>query len=133
VKVASAALEPGADRREEHPPRPASMKSPSPQRKHSEKRGCLSCRKALNCVSLCLSAGGNPKNFIKTKVFLRNRATGQYYTGSTGWSGNSSAAHDFDAVESATRFAKTERLSGMEVLVRDNFGCDLILPLSGES
>ena len=38
-------------------------------------------------------------------------------------------AHDFDTVQSATTFAKTERLAGMEVLVRDNFGSDLILPL----
>jgi hypothetical protein len=108
------------------------MKSPSPQRKHSEAKGRLSCRKALISVSLCLLAVGNLKNFIMTKVFLRNRATGQYYTGSTGWSGNSSVAHDFDTVQSATKFAKTERLSGMEVVVRDNSGCDLILPLRQE-
>ena len=38
-------------------------------------------------------------------------------------------AHNFDTVESASTFAKTERLSGMEVLVRDKFGCDMILPL----
>jgi len=103
------------------------MKALAPER--SEARGCLSCRKALIWCSLCLLAGGNLKNFIKTRVFLRNRATGQYYTGSTGWSGNSSVAQDFDTVESATQFAETERLSGLEVVVRDKFGHDMILPL----
>ena len=38
-------------------------------------------------------------------------------------------AHNFDAVESATMFAKTERLAGMEVVVRDKLGCDMILLL----
>jgi hypothetical protein len=96
----------------------------------SAAKGCLSVRKALMCVNLCVSAVGNLKNLVKAKVFLRNRATGQYYTGSTGLSGNSSVAHDFGAVESATQFAKTERLAGMEVVLRyDDPGCDLILPL----
>jgi len=38
-------------------------------------------------------------------------------------------AHNFDTVESATTFAKTEMLAGLEVLVRDKFGHDMILPL----
>jgi len=67
------------------------------------------------------------------KVLLRNRETGQYYAGSNGWSGDSSGAPDFDTVESATEFAKTERLAGLEVLVRDNFGYEMILPLREEA
>jgi hypothetical protein len=63
------------------------------------------------------------------KVFLRNRETGQFYTGPTGWSEDSSVAHDFDAVEDAIQFAKLERLADLEVVVRDNSGPDLILPL----
>ena len=63
------------------------------------------------------------------KVFLRNRETGYYYAVSNGWSEDSSVAHDFDTVEIATNFAKTERLAGLEVVVRDNSGPDLILPL----
>ena len=65
-----------------------------------------------------------------SKVFLRKRETAQYYAGSNGWSGSSSVAHDFETVESATQFAKTEGLAGMEVVLRyDDTGCDLILPL----
>jgi hypothetical protein len=67
------------------------------------------------------------------KVFLRNRETGQFYTGPSGWSEDSSLAHDFDTVVSATTFAKAERLAGLEVLVRDKFGCDMILPLREEA
>jgi hypothetical protein len=63
------------------------------------------------------------------KVFLRNRETRQFYTGPSGWSEDISVAHNFDAVESATMFAKTERLAGMEVVVRDKLGCDMILLL----
>jgi len=63
------------------------------------------------------------------KVFLRNRETGQFYTGPSGWSEDSSVARDFDTVERATKFAKTERLTGLEVVVRDKLGCDMILPL----
>jgi hypothetical protein len=73
---------------------------------------------------------GNLKGLMRARVLLRNRETGQFYAGSNGWSGNSSVAHDFDAVESATQFAKTERLAGMEVVLRyDDPVCDLILPL----
>jgi hypothetical protein len=39
-------------------------------------------------------------------------------------------AHDFDTVQSAAHFARTERLAGMEVVLRDGDpACDLILPL----
>jgi hypothetical protein len=39
-------------------------------------------------------------------------------------------AHDFENVKSATQFATTEGLSGVEVVVRsDDPGGDLILPL----
>jgi hypothetical protein len=66
------------------------------------------------------------------KVFLRNRETGQFYTGPSGWSEDSYVAHDFDTVESATTFAKTERLAGVEVVVRDKTGFDMILPVRSE-
>lgn len=80
----------------------------------------------------CIYTGrgdGNMKGLMKMKVFLRNRETGQFYTGPTGWSEDNSVAHDFDTVEIATTFAKTERLAGLEVVVRDKTGCDMILPL----
>jgi hypothetical protein len=68
---------------------------------------------------------------MNAKVFLRNRSTAHYYTRSTGWSGNSSVAHDFDAVEDANYFARTERFVGMDVVLHydDDPSCDLILPL----
>ena len=65
----------------------------------------------------------------KMKVFLRNREMGQFYTVPSRWSEDGSVAHNFDTVESATTFAKLERLAGVEVVVRDNSGPDLILPL----
>lgn len=78
----------------------------------------------------CRSLDGNLKGLMRAKVLLRNRETGQFYAGSNGWSGHTSVAHDFDTVESATHFARTERLAGMEVVLRsDDTGCDLILPL----
>ena len=82
-------------------------------------------------VSLYRSAGNDGNNLMKMKVFLRNRETGQYYTGSIGWSGSNSVAHDFDAVEDAIQFARTERLVGMEVVLHfdEDPLCDLILPL----
>jgi hypothetical protein len=109
---------------------PTSMKLLLPLSKQREAEAFLTCREARLLVYLFLSAVGNLKNLMTAKVFLRNRETGHYYTGATGWSGNSSVAHDFDAVESATQFAKTERLAGVEVVLRyDDPGCDLILPL----
>jgi hypothetical protein len=106
------------------------MKLLLPLSKQREAEAFLTCREARLLVSLYWPANGNLKDLMKAKVFLRNRETGHYYTGSTGWSGNGSVAHDFDAVESATQFAKTERLAGMEVVLRyDDPVCDLILPL----
>ena len=66
------------------------------------------------------------------KVFLRNRETGQFYSGSNGWSGNSSEAHDFAKVEGAAEFARTQKLVGVEVVLRyDDPVCDLVLPFRG--
>jgi hypothetical protein len=70
---------------------------------------------------------------MESKVFLRNRDTGQYYAGANGWSASLSAAHDFDTVEAAVQFARTQRLAGMEVVLHyDNPVCDLVLPLRQE-
>ena len=67
---------------------------------------------------------------MTAKVFLRNRETGQYFAGSTGWSGDGSVTHDFDTLESATQFAKTGWPAGMEGVLRyDDPICDLVLPL----
>ena len=75
------------------------------------------------------SADDNMKSLTKTKVFLRNRETGQYYAGSNLWSGNSSVAHDFETVDSAAHLARTQRLAGLEVVLRDHDpACDLVLP-----
>ena len=109
---------------------PISMKSLMPLRKRIEAKDFCTCREARHLVSLCRSTDGNLKGLMKAKVFLRNRGTGQYYTGLTGWSGNGSMAHDFDTVESATLFAKIERFACMEVVLHyDDPVCDLILSL----
>ncbi len=90
----------------------------------------LTCRDARLLVSLCRSAGGNLKNLMNAKVFLRNRETGQYYAGPNGWSGNISVAHEFETVEIAIELARTQRLEDMEVVLRDHDpACDLILSL----
>jgi len=70
---------------------------------------------------------------MKAQAFLRNRETGHYYSGSNAWSGSSSEAHDFETVESAIEFARTQRLADMEVVLHyDNPACDLVLPLKQE-
>jgi hypothetical protein len=70
------------------------------------------------------------KGLMKMKVFLKNRETGQFYAGSQGWSGDASVAHDFDAVEGAVKFARTQGVAGLDVLLRDGDpACDLILPV----
>jgi hypothetical protein len=70
---------------------------------------------------------------VKTKVLLRNQETGQYYLGSKGWSANAAMAQDFDTVESASNVAWTQRLSGLEVVLRyEDPACDLVLPLRQE-
>ena len=67
---------------------------------------------------------------MDSKVFLRNREKGQYYAGSTGWSRNSSAAHDFSSVESASKFANSQKLADMEVVLHyDDPICELVLPV----
>jgi hypothetical protein len=88
-----------------------------------------SCGEARLLLGSCPAGNDNTESLAMMKVFLRNRETGQFYTGPNGWSGNSSVAHDFDAVEIAATFARTERLAGLDVVVRDNSGLDLILPL----
>ena len=105
------------------------MKLLTPSRKQIEAKDFLTCREARLLLDSCPSGDDNKESLTKIKVLLRNRETGQYYTGSNGWNGDSSVAHDFDTVESAIKFAKTERLAGLEVLVRDNFGHEMILPL----
>jgi|ERR1035438_559407 hypothetical protein len=70
------------------------------------------------------------KSLTNMKVFLRNRETGQFYAGSTGWSGDSSVAHEFDTVEGAIELAHTQELAGVEVVLRSgDTGCELILPV----
>jgi hypothetical protein len=68
------------------------------------------------------------------KVFLRNQETKHYYAGSNGWTGNSSVAHDFETVESATRLSRAQNLADMEVVLRyEDPACDLVLPLRLEA
>ena len=76
----------------------------------------------------------NLKGFMRKKVFLRCRGTGQYYAWANVWSGSSSVAHEFDTVESAAQLARNRGLAGMEVVVRDDDpDSDLILPLRKEA
>lgn len=74
------------------------------------------------------------KSLTKTKVFLRNRETGQYYAGSNLWSGSNSVAYDFETVESAAQLARNRGIAGIEVVVRDDDApaCDLVLPFTQE-
>ena len=84
-------------------------------------------------MNLCRSADRNMKSLAKTKVFLRNRETGQYYAGSKLWSGSSSVAHDFETVDGAAHLARTQRLAGLEVVLRDgDHARDLVLPFGQE-
>jgi hypothetical protein len=84
-------------------------------------------------VNACRSVDGNMKGLVKMQVFLRNRETGQYYSGPNGWNGNSSEAHDFETVESAIELARTQRLADMEVVLHyDDPTCDLVLPFKQE-
>jgi hypothetical protein len=79
------------------------------------------------------AAGGNLKGLLKMQVFLRNRETRQHYSGSNGWSGNISLAHNFETVESAVELARTQRIADMEVVLHyDGPDCDLVLPLKQE-
>src|ERR1039457_4747102 len=103
---------------------PASMQSLVSLRRRSEARAFYDLSGGLALLNSCRSVDSNLKGLMRARVLLRNRETGQFYAGSNGWSGNSSVAHDFDAVESATQFAKTERFAGLEVVVRDKFGHD---------
>ena len=67
---------------------------------------------------------------MEPRVFLRNRDTGQYYAGPSGWVGDGDGAHDFGTVEKAVELARTQQLAVMEVVLRyDNPGCDLVLPI----
>ena len=67
---------------------------------------------------------------MDSKVFLRNREQGQYYAGPTGWSRNSSAAYDFSSVESASKFANSQKLVDLEVVLHyDDPVCELVLPV----
>jgi hypothetical protein len=64
------------------------------------------------------------------KVLLRNRQTGQYYSGPSEWVGDGIGAHDFGTVENAAHLARTHKLNGMEVVLRyDDPVCDLDLPV----
>ena len=70
------------------------------------------------------------KGLMMMKVFLRKRETGEFYAGPTGWSGDSSVAHDFNTVESAALLAHTQELADVEVvLCSEDTGCELILPV----
>ena len=106
------------------------MKSLVPLRKNGEAEPFSSCREARFLLGSCPSGDDNTESLMISKVFLRKRETAQYYAGSNGWSGNTPLAHSFDTVESAIQFAKTERLAGMEVVLRfEDPVCELILPL----
>ncbi len=55
----------------------------------------------------------------------------QYYAGKTGWSGNSSVAHDFATVERASKFANSQQLADMEIVLHyDDPICELVLPVN---
>ena len=70
------------------------------------------------------------KTLMKTKVFLRNRQTGQCYVGPNGRGWNGASAHDFGTVENAVELARTQKLTDMEVVLHyDDPARDLVLPV----
>jgi hypothetical protein len=88
------------------------------------------CRPAGLVVGLRPQPGGKLKNIVASKVYLRSRENGHYYAGSNSWSADSSLAQDFDTVDNASRFARTEQLAGMEVVLRyGEPASDLVLTL----
>jgi hypothetical protein len=67
---------------------------------------------------------------MNPRVLLRNRETGQYYAGPSGWIKNCDATHCFDNVEDAVQSGRTQKLAGVEVVLRyEDPACDLVLPL----
>ena len=71
---------------------------------------------------------------LQMKVLLRNQHNGHYYAGQNEWSTKSSSAYDFEEVQSAVRFVRTQQLKGIEAVLRyDDPACDLVLPLSEEA
>ena len=70
---------------------------------------------------------------MKARVLLRNQETGQYHAGPNGWGADCAGAHDFDTVENAIQHARTQKLAGMEVVLRyDDPACDLVLPVRAD-
>ncbi len=70
------------------------------------------------------------KTLMRTKVFLRNRQTGQCYVGPNGLGWNGASAHDFGTVENAVELARTQKFTDMEVVLHyDAPARDLVLPV----
>jgi len=64
-------------------------------------------------------------------VLLREKKSGQYYAGRSGWVRNKTEAVDFERIELAEAVATAERLNGVEiVLIYEQPDCELTVPIS---
>lgn len=67
----------------------------------------------------------------KKDVLLREKRSGRYYAGHTGWVRNKTEALDFERIELAEAVATAERLQGVEiVLMYDRPNCELTVPVA---
>ena len=95
-----------------------------PLRNRIEAKAFFTCREARLLLGSRPSGDDNMESLTNMKVFLRNRETGQFYAGTKGWTGDASVAHNFKTVESAVQLARTQKLTVVEVVVRNNDSTD---------
>jgi hypothetical protein len=67
----------------------------------------------------------------KKDVLLREKQSGRYYGGRTGWVRTKAEAVDFERIELAEAVATAERLAGVEiVLMYEQPECELTVPVA---
>lgn len=87
-------------------------------------------RKVSKGLESPIDVDGTMKGFLKLHVFLRDRKTGNYYAGPNGWSANSSEAHEFETMESASQLSRAQQFEDAEVVLHyEDWVPDLVLPL----
>ena len=80
-----------------------------------------------------ISRAGTPSDSQPRKkdVLLREKHSGRYYAGRTGWVRNKVEALDFERIELAEAVATAERLQGVEiVLMYERPDCELTVPVA---
>jgi CheY-like chemotaxis protein len=76
--------------------------------------------------------GAGPQSQSKRhEVLMRNKQSGRFYAGHTGWVREKTKALDFERIELAEAVATAERLEGVEiVLLYDQPSCELTVPVA---